>query len=248
MNVASSFDRASDYDRNAQLQAKVAKQLAADIACQPLPTAPRILEIGCGTGFLGAELIDRIDDAEWLMTDVAPAMISRSAKRFAGNGRIRLMVMDGEHPAGDERYDLICSNLAMQWFTDAFSTVRQLRKRLTPAGLLAFTTLVEGTFHEWGAAHETEPAGTPDYLPAATLEALGLKVKVAHHSIRYGSARAFLRTLKKIGAGTPRRGYRPLPPRILKRAMSNFEATGSVATYVVATCMMRGDAYAASDR
>jgi malonyl-CoA O-methyltransferase len=240
VNVAAAFDRACDYDRYAHLQAKVARQLADDIATHPLAKAPRILEIGCGTGFLGAELVDRLEDASWLMTDVAPTMVARTAKRFAGRSDVRVSVMDGEHPDGEERYDLICSNLAMQWFTDTQSTVERLRSRLAPGGLLAFTMLAEGTFHEWRAAHGAEP-GTPNYPCAAVLEERGLSVRVAHHSIRYENARAFLRALKKIGAGTPRPGYEPLRPAALKRVMNNFEAAGSVATYVVATCMARRD-------
>jgi malonyl-CoA O-methyltransferase len=51
------------------------------------------------------------------------------------------------------------------------------------------------------------------------------------------SAREFLRSVKGIGAGTPRAGHRPLTPRELRAVMGRFEAKGSVASYIVATCM-----------
>jgi malonyl-CoA O-methyltransferase len=203
------------------------------------PDGTRVLEIGCGTGFLGAALVDQLGDAQWLMTDVAPKMVARTADRFAGDERVQVAVMDGENLQGETRYDLICSSLAMQWFGDLSSALSRLRRGLAPGGLLAFTTLTEGSFAEWRAAHNGNEAGTPDYLSPTALEALGLSVEVTHHPVHYDSARAFLRALKAIGAGTPRSGYRPLPATVLKRVMAGFEANGSVATYVVATCMAR---------
>ena len=241
MNVAAAFDRACDYDRYADLQAKVAEWLAEDIAVQQLPSNGRVLEIGCGTGLLGAALIDRLGDAHWLMTDIAPAMVARTAARFAGDRRVVVGLMDGERPHGDDRYDLICSSLAMQWFSDLESALRRLRSRLAPGGLLAFTTLTDGSFAEWRAAHRDRSFGTPDYLSPAALEILGLSVRVTCHQVRYGSARAFLHALKKIGAGSPRSGYQPLRPAALKQVLARFEAAGSIATYAVATCMFRAD-------
>lgn len=242
MNVATAFDRAHDYDRYADLQAQVADRLAEDIAHQRLPDDPKILEIGCGTGYLGARLIRRIQNAQWLMTDIAPAMVARTAQRFAGYANVRTQIMDGERPDGEGRYDLICASLAMQWFSDLDSALTRLRRRLAQGGLLAFTTLTAGTLAEWRAAHEGRASGTRDYPSPAVLEALGFDVEVTQYRIAYSSARAFLRAIKKIGAGTPRFGHDPLAPAKLKQVMARFEASGSVATYAVATCRFRAPA------
>jgi malonyl-CoA O-methyltransferase len=241
MSIVAAFDRARNYDQYAHLQAKVANSLAEIIVAQRLKHEPRVLEIGCGTGFLGAALIDRLGDAQWLMTDVAPAMVARTRNRFAGDPRVKVALMDGENPHGETGYDLICSSLAMQWFRDFPSAVNKLRRRLAADGLLAFTTLIDGSFTEWRAAHSGETAGTPDYPSPAALKALGLSVAITNHTVHYGDARTFLSALKKIGAGTPRSGHRPLTPPALKRVMARFQAMGSVATYAVATCMIRAD-------
>jgi malonyl-CoA O-methyltransferase len=173
------------------------------------------------------------------MTDIAPAMVARAKARFAGNPRVGVAVMDGEHPTGAARYDLICSSLAMQWFVDLPAAIGRLRDRLAPGGLLAFATLADGSFAEWRAALGDRTAGTPDYPTAADLGALGLTVAIENHVIAHDDARHFLRTLKQIGAGTPRPGYAPLPPADLRRAMTRFEAMGATTTYVVATCILR---------
>jgi malonyl-CoA O-methyltransferase len=240
MSIAGAFDRAADYDRHASIQARVARRLADRIAAEPLPSPPNILEIGCGTGLLGAELVDRFADARWLMTDIAPGMVARTAARFAGDPRVEVAVMDGEQVGGEANFDLICSSLALQWFRDLPSGVRRLRSRLTPNGLLAFTTLAAGSFAEWGAAHEDHASGIHDYPTQAGLEAMGLGVAIARYPVRHADAYGFLRSLKAIGAATPRPGHRPLSPAALRRVMARFEAAGATATYVVATCIVRG--------
>lgn len=238
MSIAAAFGRAGDYDRHATVQREVAEALAAGIARHTLAPQPRVLEIGCGTGLLGAAMVDRIG-GRWRMTDIAPAMVARTAQRFAGDPRVEVAVMDGEHPDWQGPYDLICSSLAMQWFGQLQAAVARLRARLAPGGLLAFTTLVEGSFAEWRAAHDGDAHGIRDYPPPAALAAMGLDVSVATYPAQHEDARAFLASLKAIGAGTPRPGHRPLSPAALRRAMARFEAAGAVATYEVATCLVR---------
>src|SRR3546814_13046234 len=72
-----------------------------------------------------------------------------------GRGRFRYVAMDGERPcfAPDVRFDLVCSSLAFQWFHDLEGAVASLCALLAPGGHLAFTTLAEGSFDEWRAAH-----------------------------------------------------------------------------------------------
>ncbi|USI72147.1 methyltransferase [Sphingomonas morindae] len=237
MSIAAAFDRAAGYDAAAEVQARVAGALATEIAGLALPPRPRVLEIGCGTGLLGAALIDRLPGASWRMTDIAPAMVARAQARFGRRPDIAYAVMDGEAPDPDGRYDLICSSLALQWFRDLPAGVARLRARLAPGGRLVFTTLAEGSFAEWRAAHHEASPGTPDYPAPAALAAMGLRVTLTEHRVHHPDGRAFVRALKAIGAGTPRPGHRPLAPAAFRATLARFEAAGAVARYVVATCM-----------
>jgi malonyl-CoA O-methyltransferase len=116
-------------------------------------------------------------------------------------------------------------------------TVARLRRLLSNRGRLAFTTLAAGSFAEWRAAYGATTPGTPDYPSVDILHALGLDVTVETFERRYHGAPDFLRSLKAIGAGTPRPGYHPLPPAIFRHVMARFEAQGARASYVVATCI-----------
>ena len=212
MTIASAFDRAADYDSHAAIQREAAVRLADRIATLPLPRHPRVLEIGCGTGLLGAALVDRLPGARWLMTDLSPAMIERARSRFAGRPEIDFAVMDGEAPDVSGSFDLIVSSLAMQWFADLPASVARLREMLALGGWIAFTTMAAGSFAEWRAAHDALPAGTPDYPTREALAATGLDVSIETLIERHADARHFLHSVKGIGAGTPRPGHRPLTP------------------------------------
>jgi malonyl-CoA O-methyltransferase len=242
MGVAAAFDRAEAYDQHADVQRRVAAALAVRVAKLPLPTRPRILEIGCGTGLFGLELLSRLPEADWTMTDIAPAMVKRARARFGRRDDIQFAVMDGEHPNPTGPFDLIVSNLALQWFHDLPASIARLRELLAPGGTLAFTTLAAGTFAEWRAAHADLDPATLDFATTDELTALDLDVSIEETLIQHGSARAFLHGLKALGAGTPRPGHRPLRPAELRGVIERFERAGAQARYVVATCLYRRDA------
>lgn len=229
--IARAFDAAAAYDAHAIVQRQVADWLAERVVAVA-PPAPRVLEVGCGTGFLTAATLPRLVRPDWLMTDIAPAMLARG---LAANPGARGRVTDGEHPdlPGEAPFDLIVSSLAVQWFADLDAGFQRLAALLAPGGRLLVTTLVRGTFAAWHAAHEAEGfvAGSPVYPP---VESLGWPVETRTFEQRHGSAAEFMRALRAIGAGTPRAGHRPIPPGAMRRIAKRFEADGAVATYEVA--------------
>jgi malonyl-CoA O-methyltransferase len=249
--VAQAFAAAADYDRHARVQRRVARDLARRIAALPLPPAPRVLEIGCGTGFLTEALRDEGLRGDWLVTDVAPAMVARAQDRLAAPSlpprvggealRLSFAVLDGEQgtPPGGA-FDLVCSSLATQWFGDEPAALNRWREWLAPDGHILVATLGPATFAEWRAAHAAEAVepGTLDFTPLARWHAIGPADPLSVETYRedHANARAFLQALRAIGAGTAAAGHRPLSAGALRRVMRRFEATGAIARYEVVTC------------
>ncbi|MCJ2034838.1 methyltransferase domain-containing protein [Methylobacterium sp. J-068] len=243
--VARAFDAAEGYDGAAAIQAEVAARLAERIAGASRAAAPRILEVGCGTGLLTAALARQRGRGILVASDIAPAMIQRCRARLTGAANLHVTVMDAERPCLAPGFDLIASSLAAQWFEDLPGTLARLSALLAPGGLMAVATLAEGTFAEWRAAHAALglEAATPRYpalaelaglsLPGCTLAVSGEPVIEVH-----ADGRAFLGALRAIGAGTP--GTRDiLSAGALRRVLRLFEAGGARVTYEVATLLIR---------
>ena len=241
--IARAFAGAREYDRHALVQRRVAKRLADRIAALPLPPAPRVLEIGCGTGFLTEALLARGIGGEWLVTDIAPEMVDRCRERLGEKPGRRFAVLDGERGVVTEgSFDLICSSLALQWFDDAPAALHRMAGWLAPGGHCLVSTLGPGSFAEWRAAHAAEglSAGTPSFAPVDAFSALGPEALIVENVIeRHVDARAFLRAVKAIGAGTADPAHRPLSPRALRRVMATFDRNGCEVTYEVVTCHLR---------
>lgn len=241
--ITRAFAGARDYDRHARVQRGVARALAARIAALDLPESPRVLEIGCGTGFLTQALAEAGVGGEWLVTDAAPEMVERCRERVGEVPGRRFAVLDGEHgtPEGGP-FDLICSSLALQWFDDAPAALARMTGWLAPGGHCVISTLGPGSFAEWRAAHLAEglDAGTPSFAPVAAFTALAPDALTTDDIIeRHADARAFLQAVKAIGAGTPQPGHCPLAPGALRRVMAAFDRNGCDVTYEVVTCHLR---------
>ena len=247
--IERAFARARDYDAHAHIQQRVARDLAARIETLPLPAAPRILEIGCGTGHL-TEAIEAIPalttpGSQRIITDISADMVARCQSKLGDRIGRQFAALDGEFgdASADGPFDLICSSLAMQWFDDQETALSRMLGWLAPGGHCLFATLGARSFAQWRAAHEAEglSAGTIAFLSADQLRAIlpehqAMPHRVDVHFEHHQSGLDFVRSLKAIGANTARRQHRPLTPAQLRRVASNFEAGGAAVTYEVVSC------------
>jgi len=239
-NIAARFDAAKDYDAAAHIQRCCATALMDRIRLATADHAPKsILEFGCGTGFLTAQLADHFPQAGLLATDLAPGMIARARQRLSGKAT-RFHVMDAEHPDTSGLFDLIASSLCLQWFSNRSNGLQRLCDLLAPQGRLMVTTLLQGSLDEWKQAclAEGAPCGVPDYPSAQTVQtewpaggAGTWEVLTLHDPV--DSARMFLRGLRQIGASVPRAGSTPASTAALRRAMRHFDRTHSSVTYQI---------------
>ncbi|PWC84307.1 hypothetical protein AEJ54_29585, partial [Azospirillum sp. Sp 7] len=148
--IAAAFGKAAPrYEEHAAVQRIAAERLAERVARLPLPPRPRVLEIGCGTGFLSRALRERIGPADWLLTDLSPDMLARCRAALGDPTDSAFRIMDGEKPDLDGPFDLIVSSLALQWFRDPTAALARWAEMLAPGGRIAVATLAADSFREW---------------------------------------------------------------------------------------------------
>ena len=241
--IARSFDAAAPrYDVHAGLQRAVAGRLAERIARLDPPPPPRVLEIGCGTGFVSEALLARLPAARCLLTDLSPAMVRRCRDKLGHHpGAAGFVVMDGEAPAVAGGFDLVASSLAVQWFLDPQRALARLGDCLAPGGRLVFATLGADTFSEWRAAHEALGLayGATPLSTAATLGRLlgcgggegpgALRGTLEEERVlrRYPGPGAFLHELRGLGADLPAGDHRPLAAGSMRKLLRHLEGAGS---------------------
>jgi malonyl-CoA O-methyltransferase len=117
--IADSFSRAAEhYDSAAEVQ-RMAADRVVEVALRHLAgiPQPRILEVGCGTGYVSQRLLQAIPGGTFLVTDLAQGMVDEARRRLGGDPRTTFSVLDGEHPDVPlASFDLVVSSLAVQWF------------------------------------------------------------------------------------------------------------------------------------
>ncbi|MBB2168647.1 dethiobiotin synthase [Gluconacetobacter aggeris] len=248
--IAARFGAAETYDDAARVQRLVAERLAERIAAAGIAPA-RILELGCGTGLLSQHLRRLFPHADLTVSDLAPEMRDRACRRLEGmhgEGNVRALVLDAEAPeAAGEGYDLICSSLSMQWFSDRAATLGRLAAMLVPGGMMAFSTLCAGSFAEWRRVHAAAglDCAIPAYPAATQLEAEWPPTGRGSWQVetildRPETALAFVRELRQIGASVPREGTRPVAPGAMRRLLRDLETPSGVTTsYMVGYGLFR---------
>lgn len=238
--IQQSFDAAEGYDAAAVLQRVAARRLFEGLRARLAGRTPRrILEVGCGTGLLTHMLHEAWPEAELVATDVAPRMLERARKRV-GEG-VQLRVMDAARPDVAGPFDLICGNLVFQWLEEPALALQTLADLLAPGGVLAVSTLLDGTFEEWRQACSEEGlvAATPDYPDARTVQGWQPGLCAGQWTTEqcvqpFESGLAFVKHLKDTGASVPREDGKALSPAELRRVLTRFDLAGAMVTWHLA--------------
>ncbi|OPX20233.1 MAG: hypothetical protein BZ151_04975 [Desulfobacca sp. 4484_104] len=227
------------YDQYAQVQRYMAEQLVGYLQVLERPPA-RILEIGCGTGYLTGLLRQTFPDAHLTALDLAPAALAQARRRLGHDPWIDWLVADGEQPLRG-RFDLITSNSVFQWFNQPAESCRRYREHLHPGGGLIFATLGPATFQELAlslerAAQQLSLNGggaiSPPPIPAQGFAGsaawqqflvqagfVGVKVHRQLWMESYPGVLAFLKAIRGMGA------TRPCPAALSRRLLTEMIAS-----------------------
>ena len=142
-DVAAFGERAQGYDEG--WRGRMHHQIAdrtVDLALTCVPAPRRILDVGCGTGYLLGRLAARASQAEVLAgIDAAPAMIE-VARAAAADDRPRFVVGTAERlPWPAATFDLVVSTTSFDHWADQRAGLAECARVLVPGGCLVLADL-----------------------------------------------------------------------------------------------------------
>ena len=250
---------AKNYDKYANVQKKMGSFLVGNlekhtiIECSQIK---KILEVGCGTGYVTRKLANDYPNAQITAVDIAPGMIEL-VKSTIQNNNVDFICADIEEIDLIGNYDLIVSNATFQWFNDFENTVGRLIGLLSENGTLCFSTFGNNTFKELHEAFdkakcilEIEGAVSPgqDFYSLNDLEQTIylLAGQNNHNELDVHSFEScereyfdccidFLNSVKKIGANNSQQGKNTSNPGFIEKVIELYDNEYPAEDKVVAT-------------
>jgi malonyl-CoA O-methyltransferase len=210
------FERAANtYDAHAVLQREIGGRLTERL--DVLRMQPQtVLDLGCGTGEISANLLKRYPKARVIGVDLAVNMVQKTRKRGGWWRKPQGVCADVAHlPFQPQCVDMLVSNLMLQWCNDLPAVFREFAQVLKPGGVLLFSTFGPDTLKElrasWskvdGYTHTSQFVDMHDVGDA--LVQAGFRdpvVDMETITLTYNDVRGLLHDLKGIGANNATEG------------------------------------------
>ena len=250
-SIASRFSAAApSYDQFARVQRQVADKLINAISHEP--TFHRILEVGCGTGYLTRNLLERFPTSSIVAIDLSPRMVEEAQRSLPPVNRVGWRVSDLARFTSDPPFDLLASSSAMHWIEPHAGGFASARRLLKLGGELTCALMIHGTLYELRDARlRCAPHKVPDgVLPYPNelknhLRQNGFQIDLfenCSYLALYPSARMMLTALHDMGltGGSVSKSKVPLNRSELQRLQVDYDQSyrdesGDVrATYEVA--------------
>jgi malonyl-CoA O-methyltransferase len=196
------------YDDVTQLQRTVGKDLLRNV--QHFGLSDTLLDLGCGTGFLTAELLAMLPCKHMIALDMARPMLHAARAKLLNSNKVSFVCADAEQLSmAEHSVDTVFSNLMLQWCVDLNGVFAELARVLKPGGQLVFSIFGPQTLGElkqaWSAVDDYNHVNyfydlseLETFLQQSGFNVLSC-VRQSYVS-RYASVWTLMRELKDIGA------------------------------------------------
>lgn len=105
--------------------------------------APKVLDVGCGTGAL-AELLQAVPGLTYMGIDLSDVALSRARTRGLSNAGFQQAAMEDWTPT--DRYDAIIFNEVIYYVANPVEVLARYREALTPGGTLIISIWRSGNY------------------------------------------------------------------------------------------------------
>jgi len=215
------------YDRSAIVQRYMARQLVRGIA-DAIGGHPckNVLEIGCGTGLLTEQLVQRLDIGRLMLNDIVPdlPLMARRCRCSRPGLHLELCPGDMESVPLPAEQDLVAANAVLQWAREPHAMLEKMTDALKPGGILAIATFGPSNLRET----RDLTGASLHYLSRDELQLrLAVRTDVLEcyewlRTISFRSAYEVLQHLKRTGVNSLQRSY--WSPRAVKEFCEGYES------------------------
>ncbi|MBM9520068.1 methyltransferase domain-containing protein [Desulforhopalus vacuolatus] len=149
--IASSFAASlSTYEKHAGVQLALAQKLL-EMVCEYTDDVSwgRVLEVGCGTGWLAERLVASRMPEHLYLNDIASELCTYAVQRLhAAPCLVESLAGDIETLELPEKLQLVLSSSTLQWIEDLPTLFEHVYQSLLPGGIMAFSIFAPGTMGE----------------------------------------------------------------------------------------------------
>jgi malonyl-CoA O-methyltransferase len=196
------FNKASQtYDHASVLQQTIGEKLIGLIREQ-ISNADNIIDLGCGTGIVTKKLALTLTPKHLCILDLAEQLLSK-AKQHLSSFQPHTHEGDfNEITKLNQHFNLVFSNMALQWSINLTNTMEAMHQKLAKQGLIAFSIPLSGTLHELKYHYNVNSFFTSETikekLMLAQLEIVAQQKESM--TLSFESLFAALQSIKQVGA------------------------------------------------
>lgn len=206
---------AKDYDAHVRHNIRGADRLIDSL---PDGQYPRVLDVGCGTGWSALAMHRRFGCSHIIGVDPAQGMLDVFAEKLGELDGVTVElraagVMDMDVP--DESVDAVISSMAMHWFPDKPGAAKAMAAPLAPGGVLGILCSGRGGEHEfrdvlaaldppapasWDAAFDQVQRDVDEmeeYLVGAGLDVIDIWME---RRLRHSTPEAYLERMRVVAS------------------------------------------------
>jgi ubiquinone/menaquinone biosynthesis C-methylase UbiE len=153
------FNRWAEEGRGEEMEEHHLPIVEPTLALMNIQPSDRILDVGCGTGWLGKELAALVPDGQVVGVDVADEMVRRAQQAAAGYANLTFLRGGVDRiPAENDFFTKIISVESAYYWPDPASGLREIFRVLAPGGsvwILINYYRDNPHCHQWSAHYKT---------------------------------------------------------------------------------------------